>query len=178
MNRQIHYFNCSETVSVTALSKTLSSYLHLITPPDTEPVVLCIGTDRVTGDSLGPLVGYKLMRQCACHASVYGTLQQPIHALNMEKTMKTIKAKHPYSPIIAVDASLGRRSHIGCATISPTALSPGIGVEKKLGTVGDISITGIVCPDSSHAHLSLQTTRLELVMRMADFISEAIAAAM
>ena len=40
---------------------------------------LCIGTDRSTGDSLGPLVGHKLRRQRLKGAAVIGTLDKPVH---------------------------------------------------------------------------------------------------
>ena len=178
MNRQIHYYNCSDTVNVTRLSKTLPSYLNYLTPVYAEPVVLCIGTDRVTGDSLGPLVGHKLARGRLSGLPIYGTLQQPVHALNIREQFHHIKKRHPHAPIIAVDASFGKRSHVGCATISQTALSPGIGVEKQLGSIGDISITGIVCANSPYAQLALQTTRLDLVMKLADFICDGIELAM
>ena len=35
---------------------------------------LCIGTDRSTGDSLGPLIGYKLKERRMRNAKVLGTL--------------------------------------------------------------------------------------------------------
>ena len=47
----------------------------------TEILFLCIGTDRSTGDSLGPLVGHSLSRFTLPHARVYGTLDRPVHAL-------------------------------------------------------------------------------------------------
>jgi|GEM_PF-2945695 len=37
------------------------------------PVILCIGTDRSTGDALGPLVG-TMLSQHSLRAAVYGTL--------------------------------------------------------------------------------------------------------
>ena len=36
---------------------------------------LCIGTDRSTGDSLGPLIGYKLKERRMRNAKVVGTLE-------------------------------------------------------------------------------------------------------
>lgn len=40
------------------------------------PVILCIGTDRLIGDSLGPITGSFLLRY-GCPCPVYGTLMQP-----------------------------------------------------------------------------------------------------
>ena len=53
-------------------------------------VILCIGTDRSTGDSLGPIVGYKLLNRIIPDSrkltengiTVYGTLDSPVHAIS------------------------------------------------------------------------------------------------
>ena len=41
-----------------------------------ELVFLCIGSDRITGDSLGPLIGYQLSPYCSRIFHVYGTLEE------------------------------------------------------------------------------------------------------
>ena len=46
--------------------------------------------------------------------------------------------------IVAVDASVGNREHVGYVTLGKGALKPGLGVSKELRSVGDIFITGIV----------------------------------
>lgn len=133
------------------------------------PVILCIGTDRLVGDSLGPLVG-SLLKRDGCPLSVYGTLEHPIHALNLSDSITDIRRHHPHSPVIAIDASLGPDSRIGCITLRPHGLLPGAGVHKKLSPAGDISITGITGASSCQPYLSLQTARLSTVMRMAEEI--------
>ena len=61
----------------------------------TEIVFLCIGSDRVTGDCLGPYIGHLLTPHETGHIFVYGTLSCPVHALNLEKTSSLIKRFHP-----------------------------------------------------------------------------------
>ena len=94
------------------------------------PVFLCIGTDLVTGDSLGPLVGTWLHCSSAFPYTVYGTLSQPVHAMNLKETMSKVSFSHPDSPVIAIDACLGSKKHLHYITIAPGALSPGAGVNK------------------------------------------------
>ena len=72
--------------------------------------------------------------------------------------------------IIAIDASLGMANHIGFITLGEGSLYPGIGVNKELPCVGDIFITGIVNISGMLNNLLLQTTRLDIVMKLADFI--------
>ena len=42
-----------------------------------KPVILCIGTDKVPGDSLGPVVGDLLIMKYNIDAFVYGHAQSP-----------------------------------------------------------------------------------------------------
>lgn len=134
-------------------------------------IVLCIGTDRVTGDSLGPLVGYKLSKSRLQNVKVYGTLENPVHALNLADTTKEIYNKYSNPFIIAIDASLGNSNHLGYITLGKGPLTPGSGVKKTLLPVGDIFITGIVNVSGVLDNLVLQTTRLDTVMTLADCIS-------
>ena len=76
--------------------------------------------------------------------------------------------------MVAIEASGGRRAHVGYATIGRGALKPGLGVSKELEAVGDISITGIVGGCGSRDPVMLQSVRLSMVMRMADCICESI----
>ena len=78
-----------------------------------EIIILCIGSDRITGDSLGPLIGHQLSKCRWRNIRIYGTLDYPVHALNLEATLDKIKRRHPSSLLIAVDASLGSKKHVG-----------------------------------------------------------------
>ena len=76
-----------------------------------ELVFLCIGSDRITGDSLGPLIGYQLSPYCSRVFHVYGTLDDPVHALNLPDRISYIHSRHPEALLVAIDASLGSRRH-------------------------------------------------------------------
>lgn len=133
-------------------------------------VFLCIGSDRATGDCLGPIVGYKLKALKLPGCSVYGTLEYPVHAKNLEETIDYIYTCHEDPLIVAIDASLGRSSHIGYFTLGEGPLKPGAGVDKELPDVGELYITGIVNLSGLLDHMLLQTTRLNVVMKLADQI--------
>lgn len=171
---KIHYINAKSKTAPKLLAAQLGQLMSSICTPERPPVFVCIGSDRVTGDSLGPLVGTRLYSVEGFSLPVYGTLDSPIHALNLCDAMRLIKSMHPHSPIIAIDASLGTKRHQHYITISPGSLSPGSGVDKKLIEVGDIAITGIINTSGEFAHLILQTTRLSTVMALADCICQGI----
>jgi len=145
-------------------------------PPKTEVVVLCIGTDRSTGDSLGPLVGSYLSERVSS-IRLFGTLENPVHAVNLAETTDYISIHHPDAFMLAVDACLGQVSTVGQITLADGPLRPGAGVHKKLPAVGDAHITGIVNVGGFMEYFVLQNTRLHIVVRMAEVIGSAIAGA-
>jgi putative sporulation protein YyaC len=142
---------------------------------NSRPIVfICIGTDRSTGDSLGPLVGTLLAEKSINSFYVYGTLDEPIHAVNLEERVKEIYSKHDEPYVIGIDACLGRIKNIGVIQIGDGPLKPGAGVNKQLPAIGDIHITGIVNVSGFMEFFVLQNTRLNLVMKMAKTIANGI----
>jgi putative sporulation protein YyaC len=139
-----------------------------------ELICVCIGTDRSTGDSLGPLVGTLLEREAPPHLKVYGTLDEPVHALNLDETLKRIRSDHPAGLVLAVDACLGQLKSVGSIQLSMGPVKPGAGVNKELPEVGELHITGIVNVAGFMEYFVLQNTRLGLVMKMADVIAASL----
>lgn len=138
-------------------------------------VIFCIGTDRCTGDSLGPLTGHQLSKlRIFKDISLYGTLEKPVHAKNLEEYYSLVKSTIENPFIIAIDASLGRAENIGNINIIEGPIYPGAGVNKKLQPVGDISLTGIVNTSGFMEFMVLQNTRLSTVMKMAEVISSSL----
>ena len=168
------YINGRSETAPQMLAVLLLQFLNDLCSPDVPPVFVCIGSDRVTGDSLGPLIGTSLSHTPTFPFPVYGTLHRPIHALNLESSIQASKKRHPGSPLVAIDASLGTRRHQNYITISAGSLCPGAGVDKELMEVGDISITGIINLSGQYAQMSLQNTRLSTVIAMANCISRGI----
>jgi putative sporulation protein YyaC len=137
-------------------------------------VFVCIGTDRSTGDSLGPLVGTLLEERGIRNFYVYGTLDEPIHAVNLADKLKEIHTNHDNPYTIGIDACLGRIKNVGVIQLGNGPVKPGAGVNKDLPAVGDIHITGIVNVSGFMEFFVLQNTRLNLVMRMAKTIANGI----
>jgi len=105
---------------------------------------------------------------------VYGTLQSPVHAVNLASIISQIKDTFYQPFIVAIDASLGIRQHIGYITLGNGPLLPGIGVQKELPQIGNAAITGIVNLAGKNSHTTLQTTRLSTVVELANFVTDGI----
>lgn len=168
------YIDTSKTDSSEEISFLLKKCILHHPGKWSEIVFLCIGTDRITGDCLGPYIGQKLSHLEFPRFFVYGTLDNPVHALNLGETICTINQSHPNALVIAIDASLGQKKHLGYVTIGNGSLYPGAGVQKELPPVGDIHITGIVNIAGILEQFTLQTTRLSTVIALADTIYQGI----
>lgn len=155
------------------LVNRLSGFLMEV-PKNRPIVIVCIGTDRSTGDALGPLIGTALLKYRSQHFHLYGTLEEPVHAMNLEETLAEINRKFAHPFIIGIDACLGQVSSVGCIQVGEGPVRPGAGVNKELPPVGDIHVTGIVNVGGFMEYFVLQNTRLHLVMRMSDIIATSL----
>jgi len=133
--------------------------------------VVCVGTDRSTGDSLGPLVGTLLTRG-DFRGTVLGDLDSPVHAENLESIPPRLSSSTGL--VMGVDACLGTRQEVGKVMVRPGPLRPGLGVKKKLTPIGDLYIAGVVNVGGFMEYMVLQNTRLSLVMKMAETIAAGI----
>lgn len=158
-------------------SQQLFSYLKILDPDFKRPlVILAIGTDRSTGDCLGPLAGSLLNEKNIYmpKLNIYGTLDDPVHATNIEDKVETIMNIYSNPIIIAIDACLGQAKNVGNLNVGIGSIKPGAGVKKELPNVGHIYLTGTVNVGGYLEYLVLQNTRLSLVMKLAKLISESI----
>ena len=135
-------------------------------------ILLCLGSDRSTGDSLGPLTGTKLSMLDPSNIGIFGTLDAPVHAQNLEETLARINEYYPNPFIIALDATLGRPQSVGFVTLSFGPMRPGSALKKHLPLVGDVHLTGVVNNTHLFQSLVLQSTRLDLVWRISDFFCD------
>lgn len=142
-----------------------------------EILFLCIGTDRSTGDALGPLAGSQLAgleTATGRRVRVRGTLEAPVHASNLHEVVRDLQEAPERPFVVAVDACLGRAENVGCLTVRPGPLLPGTGVNKTLPAVGDVQLLGVVNVGGFMEYFVLQNTRLSAVMRMVQVVSEAV----
>ncbi|WP_102399242.1 spore protease YyaC [Haloimpatiens massiliensis] len=173
MNNKI-ILDTSEKSCIFKLRDILSEQITYALNSQKQIAILCIGTDRSTGDSLGPLVGDKLKFLVRDKVALYGNLEKPVHAKNLSKNLKDIKDTLQDPFIIAIDASLGAISNVGNVIVEKGPLLPGAALNKNLPPVGNVSIKGIVNISGNLEFLVLQNTRLYTVMNLADIISKGL----
>lgn len=136
-----------------------------------EIVFACIGTDKCIGDAVGPLVGTRLKSK---DITVYGTLHEPIHALNMDDRLDEMNSSHPDAFIIGIDACLGDDDDIGNIILRSAGISPGKGVGKDLPSVGSMAIVSIVDTSDNSELFFSRSIRLSFITDIADKIVEIV----
>jgi len=161
---KIHY---KDSLGYYTLSNFLKDELN------TDTIIVCIGTDRCIGDCLGPLIG-SMLEEKFFPLPVYGTIANPIHALNLDSKLSDIKLKHPNSKIIGIDACLGPPNKIGEIQVRDYPINPGKGVGKSLSPVGDISIIGIVDSSDIDEPFTSRNIRLNLILEISKVITQGL----
>lgn len=162
--------NIKDPLAADKFANILRHLLQQNCNPGRPLIILCIGSDRCTGDCLGPLVGSFLEETISEHYEIYGTLKKPVHALNLENCLQEIRFKHHHPFIIAIDASLGySQKDVGTVIINKGKLNPGNAVNKSLPPVGDLSIAAVV-----NDFYNLYSTRLYSVTDIASFIAKGL----
>ena len=159
----IHYQNSYAAFNI---SQRLQTYLT------DNMAIVCIGTDRCIIDSLGPLIGTMLTKNNIC-VDVYGTLEKPVHGMNMVERVREIEQNN-YSLVIAIDACLSNKKEQGTIEVREKPLTPGKGIGKFLPEIGDISIIGITGTSDKNIDELIENTRLSMVYAMAEVITAGI----
>ncbi|HHY38939.1 MAG TPA: spore protease YyaC [Clostridia bacterium] len=193
----LHRISIHELFAAEKISVALLQAKALLPFEPTECIVVCVGSDRSTGDCLGPLVGTGLLKQPRPGLRVYGTLDEPVHAGNLQAVIEGLSAALPgcgacdgeafeadgdvMAPtkkriplIIGVDASLGHSNHVGTVAVGTGPLRPGAGVQKALPEIGHLFLTGTVNVGGFMDYMVLQNTRLSVVMKMADTMARGL----
>ncbi len=144
-----------------------------------EVICLCIGTDRATGDSFGPLVGYKL--ECLYKGneciSIIGNLNETVNSSNINEIMRQIENTYENPFIIAIDSAISNYRNPGDIIVSSESVSLAAGLSRRIECIGDMSIKGVVARKSNNPRCNLnliQNARLNLVMNMADIVANGI----
>lgn len=108
-------------------------------------IIVCIGSDKIVGDSYGPLVGSNLVdRELPPNVGVYGVIGNTINATNIHKFLCKYNSEINRKLVIAVDATVSSCDNFKSITISNEPIYPGKAIGKVLPKVGDISLMGII----------------------------------
>jgi putative sporulation protein YyaC len=179
----LNYSNIEENNMQNELKKELNTLLKNEKKLNnySKIIIICIGTDKITGDCFGPLVGTKLINMLEKYnfynINIYGSLEKNINYTNVQQLINNINNEHTNSCKIVIDSALSKKENIGKLFITNKKVSLGSGLKKEKLEIGDISITAVVGKDyqiPKYNFKALQNISLNVVMNLADIVANGI----
>lgn len=126
--------------------QNLESKLYRITLKNhfSKIIFVCIGTNRITGDSFGPMVGENLKSKFKNipNIEIYGTVKEPVHFLNAQEYLKLLKNKKDC--IIAIDSAFDSYKNLGNTYVNWGGMKLGKALKKELYFPANISIKTVI----------------------------------
>lgn len=148
--------------------------LFSLIPDGTKHIyVVGVGSNQISGDSIGPFVGTLLKGLYPGHLTVLGNVQQPLDATTLGPRLLDIHFPSD-SFVIAIDSVLGMERLVNSIIVKEGSLQPGIGVGNTLPLIGDCSLMGVVLKNDATKERSLLCTNLHTVYTMATSIAKGI----
>ncbi len=140
-------------------------------------IIICIGSTKIIGDSLGPLIGTKLKSIYSnCNKiKVYGDLNNQINYYNIDYVLNEIKRKYENCIKIIIDSGLG--NDVGSYIVNRGELILGHSLNKTKVAKGDVNIIGTVGKNHYCLYenlLELKKVDINLIYRMVNEITNAI----
>lgn len=141
-------------------------------------IFICIGTNKIVGDSFGPIVGEILKRNLKqTNIKVIGDLTNNINAKNIFQNLKNIEDKYTNPYIISIDSALSNSIEPGNVFIIKKGLIPGSALNKQNIAIGNIGIKGIVAKDEKNLiknYYNLKNADYKLILKFSKNISKII----
>ena len=137
-------------------------------------IIIGIGTDLLTGDCLGPLVGQFVKEQT--DLEVLGYFGNLVTATNVAQVQASLD-KSKYALAIDSSISINSTEYVEDIVFRDRGLKPGSGIQRELPRTGTHSLTGVIKvsrEELSMDQLMNSNIRLGIVYSMARIISEAI----
>ncbi len=108
-------------------------------------VILCVGTNKLIGDSIGPVVGQKLkeekMKEKIC---VYGDLKESINFKNAKTVIENVFKTYQKPFIITIDSALGTQTMISKIVVNKGIIRIGKSLGRSICYPSHITIKGVV----------------------------------
>ena len=143
-------------------------------------IFLCVGTDRIIGDTFGPIVGHKLKKlfKGIKNINILGDLNNIVCNTNIEKVIDSICINFSNPFIISIDSAIScNEENIGKIIVEKGGICLGKGLGKEKYIIGDMNVKAIVSKDLKNPKQNLyllQNIRLNMIMEMADVVANGI----
>ena len=133
-------------------------------------VIVCVGTDKISGDSLGPMVG-SMLRAAGVPCPVYGVEGATVNGVNLDRYREFLASRYAGVPVIAVDAALGEADEVGQIRYRKGGVCAGGALGRRTEGLGQLAVLGVVGRRGEDALSALLEAPLAVVERLAERIA-------
>lgn len=145
-----------------------------------EIVFLCVGTNKIVGDMIGPIVGENLKNKIKHDKKkiyIYGNMQETLNLKNAKDVIKKIEYQYINPFIITVDTALSKKNNNKKIYVGQGSIEIGKAVSEGIRYYSHVNIKGIVgiYQDTVEENLNtLKNVKLKEIDYLASMISNGI----
>lgn len=141
-------------------------------------VFLCIGTDRIKGDSIGPIIGSKIKKMENEYIKIYGTLEKNLDFSNAKHVIDEVYNIYNNPFIITIDAALCKENKVGKIYLNSGHIKIGKALDKSISFYSNINIKCIVGIYNETQTINnidiLKNANIDNIIKMSDIVSKGI----
>ena len=133
-------------------------------------IILCIGTNKIIGDLIGPMVGQILKKELKYDKIIIlGNMIETINFKNAKQSIESIFEQYAKPFIITIDSALGRDDMVNQIVINKGMVKIGKSLGRSICYYSNINIKGVVGVDKKDKYeniKSLQNVDIELITKL------------
>lgn len=145
-------------------------------------IILCIGTNKLVGDCIGPMVGEKLnsklkKQKCNKNIIIYGNMKHTLNFKNARQVIEKIYMFYKKPFIITIDSALGTEKMIKQIVVDKGKIKIGNSLGRSICYNSNINIKGVVGENKNTLKENIQTLKIvkpELVIELSNVVANGI----
>jgi len=161
------------------LQKQINSYMN---QDFSHIIILCVGTNKIIGDCIGPMVGQKLqtkLKEKKNHQKIiiYGNMEETLNFKNARQVIENIYKIYEKPLMITIDSALGTEKLIKRIVVNQGWIKIGNSLERSICYYSHINVKGIVGENKSNFKENIETlknVRPGLVIGLANDVVEGL----
>lgn len=126
-------------------------------------IFLCVGTNKIIGDMIGPMVGEDLKNRINKNTKkeiiVFGNMENTLNLKNAKNIISNIKSKYVNPFIITIDTALGKEENLKKIYVTQGEIEIGKAVSKGIKYESHVNIKGVVGKYSNTKEKNINTLK-------------------
>ncbi len=140
-------------------------------------IFLCIGTSKIIGDSIGPVIGSRLKEVENEMVQVYGTTDNMVNFINAKEVIESVYSGYEKPYIITIDSTLSNSREKGEIVLEKGWIKIGKALEKSICYYSNINIKCIVGNSYNQMQKNLEelnNVKLSDIVNMASIVTNGV----